>query len=337
MSRDYGGGSPGFIPKIRPWDSKSLQRTDATPRSPPSGRCKFRFANCFRVHFGPDEPRLCSPKTRPWAAAPTRLGRELLHLQWERSNGNGRMGTSWMGKGAPRLRTAPDEGNSRARPLWTMVQTAEVPLVEFRFCVPPPTLCPCAEPLARVLHSGDKRHGRHGPRGNRPDRPHTDALFCDSLFCDSLFPHGAISALRPPLSPLFGPRYFGVRRASGRAGSIRLVFQRPRLSPSPGYHARPGESPRRAFSARDDRHPGGPSQRNCGPQRLLLAHHRRHETHAPSGSSPPCRAAARAHRSGVHHGGGSPRHHRPDSAPLSRRSTQAHRSPKRPSCRHRYR
>lgn len=89
MSRDYGGGPPGFISKIRPWDSKSLQRTYATPRSDPSGHRKFRFANCFRAHFGPAEPQLCSRKTRPRAAAPTGLGGGSLHLEWERSNGNG--------------------------------------------------------------------------------------------------------------------------------------------------------------------------------------------------------------------------------------------------------
>ncbi len=99
MSRDYGGGSPGFIPKIRPWDSKSLQRTDATPRSSSSGRRKFRFANCFRAHFGLGEPRLCSPKTRPRTPAPTGLGRRLLHLimgtiEWKRVGWRGALPVS---------------------------------------------------------------------------------------------------------------------------------------------------------------------------------------------------------------------------------------------------
>ena len=93
ISRDYGGSTPGFTSNSL-LNSKRLQRTDATPCCPPSGRRKFRFANCFRAHFGPGEPRLSSLKTRTWAAAPTGLSKGLLHPKWERVGWGGTLPVS---------------------------------------------------------------------------------------------------------------------------------------------------------------------------------------------------------------------------------------------------
>jgi hypothetical protein len=208
MSRDYGGGWPGFISKIRPRDSKSLQRTDATTRSPSSGHRKLRFTNCFRAHFGPAEPRLCSPKTRPRATALTGLGRGSLHLGQERSGE-----TSW-GRGAlpasAPLQTEETAAHSHCGmdQLRGMGQAGRVLLVEFRLCVPPSTLCPSAEPRHALCAPAtgamaDTDHAATAPTDRTPMR----SSVMRSFLTAPLLPCTLVSVLflAPAVSACGGP------------------------------------------------------------------------------------------------------------------------------------